>query len=260
MKKINILFILGLFISAFLLLPQLPEKLPMHWNVSGEIDSYWPKNQAVWFIPFMSIIMFILFQVLPSVDPKKNKYSLFKREWEIIQTGLIGFFTYLQFVILYISLNPAVQLLPLMFIGLGSLFVLMGNYLSKIRQNYFLGIKVPWTLASEDNWNKTHRFASWCFVIIGIVTIAESYFIWYTPVVVFGGIMMAAFLPIVYSFLIYKKQTDKMKFIYMILIMLFGTIFIIRLASSEDGWICEKGQWIKHGFPSAPKPLKRCQS
>ena len=180
-------------------------------------------------MPVMVVLFFVLFRIIPSLDPKKEKYRLFAREWEIIQTGFIGFFAYLHFIILYLSLHPEVPIMPLMFIGIGSLFILLGNYLSKIRQNYFIGIKVPWTLADEDNWNKTHRFASWCFVIAGIVTIAEAFFFWYAPVVILGGIFLASGLPIIYSFLLFKQSLHLMKYIYLALIVLASGMFFICL-------------------------------
>jgi uncharacterized membrane protein len=87
-----------------------------------------------------------------------------------------------------------------MFAGFGVLFVLLGNYLSKIRQNYFIGIKVPWTLNDPNNWNHTHRFASWCFVIVGLVILSEAIIHWLSSSTIFGFIMLAAFLPIGYSY------------------------------------------------------------
>lgn len=208
MKKFNLFLIFLIYVVSIFLYPRLPEQMPTHWNISGEIDSYMAKGIAIILFPSLSLFVFILFQVLPHLDPKKDKYRLFDKEWEIIQTGIIGFFSYLNVITLYVSLNPGTDILPLLFIGIGSLFVLIGNYLSKIRQNYFIGIKVPWTLSSEENWNKTHRFASWSFVIMGIVTIAEAYFLWFAPVVIFGGFFIAAGLPIVYSFLLFKKEKN----------------------------------------------------
>jgi uncharacterized membrane protein len=254
----NLILIVVTFISGFFLYPSLPGQMPMHWNVRGHIDGYMAKDTAIVFFPILMLFMFIAFRILPSFDPKKEKYKLFKHEWEIMQTGIIGFFTYLHFVTLYISLHPGTELMPLMFIGLGALFIVMGNYMSKIRQNYFIGIKVPWTLASEDNWNKTHRFASWCFVIAGLVTFVEAFFIWYAPIIIFGSILLATMLPIVYSFLLYKKSLHTMKFVYIALIIAVLAIAALRLISGEDDWICSNGQWVKHGMPSAPMPTYPC--
>jgi len=78
-------------------------------------------------------------------------------------------------------------------------------------QNYFVGIKLPWTLSSEENWQKTHRFAGWCFIIIGILTLAESFFLRSASAVIFSGIILAALLPTIYSFLIFKKKERSRK-------------------------------------------------
>lgn len=259
MKKINLFLIAISFLVSVLLFQRLPALIPMHWNIQGNVDNYMPKFPGAFFLPFLTLILFIGFLIIPNFDPKKEKYKLFKKEWDIIQTVLIGFFTYVQFITLYISLNPKNQFLPLMFIGLGTLFILLGNYLSKIRQNYFIGIKVPWTLTDEDNWNKTHRFASWCFVIAGILTLTQAVYLWYAPVIIFISIILASLLPIIYSFLLFKKQPQKMKYVYLFLVILGLLVFVIRFTSPEDDWICNNGNWVKHGQSSAPKPEAPCQ-
>jgi uncharacterized membrane protein len=259
MKKLNLILFIGTIIVSALLLPQLPQTIPMHWGFTGQPDSFYPKNIGVWMLPLLMIVMILLFHFLPSFDPNKKKYRLFKQEWDIIQTGLIGFFAYLQGITLYISLNPGTAMMPLMFLGLGTLFILLGNYLSKIRQNWFIGIKLPWTLASEDNWNKTHRYASWCFVIAGIVTLIEANFIWYAPIVIFGSILLATFLPMVYSFLLFRNSIDKMKYVYIALILIALLVGMMRLVSGEDDWICQDGGWVPHGVPSAPAPNGTCR-
>lgn len=259
MKKINGIIISLMFLASLFLLPVLPAQLPMHWNVRGEVDNFMPKGIAVWIFPGLTLILFFLFRLLPQLDPKKEKYKLFEREWQVLQTAFIVFVAYLQFVVFYLSLNPGRSILPLMFIGLGTLFIVIGNYLSKIRQNYFIGIKVPWTLASEDNWNKTHRFASWCFVAAGIVILAEAYFLAETPVLVLGSLFIAAGLPILYSFLLFKKSLYLMRFVYALFIGLVLAVFGLRLAAGEDNWICRQGQWVQHGHPNAAKPTTPCR-
>lgn len=258
-KIINFLIILSMVVAGYIFYPQLPNRLPIHWNIHGQVDNYAPKNQAVWMFPLITLAIYILFQFLPRLDPKKDKYKLFQKEWEIIQTAFIIFFGYMQFITFYVTLNKNVNMMPLMFIGLGSLFILLGNYLSKIRQNYFIGIKVPWTLSSEENWNKTHRYASWCFVIAGMLTLVEAYFLWFAPVIIFGSIMLASLLPIIYSYLLYKKSVHKMKLVYGILFILGFTLFFIRSISGEDAWICQNGEWIKHGNPARPVPTEQCK-
>jgi uncharacterized membrane protein len=256
---INAILLAIVFIGSLVALPYLPPNIPMHWNVLGQVDSVVPKESGIWFLPLLTVLMFICFRILPVFDPKKEKYKLFHREWEIMQTGFLLFFSYIQFMVVYLSLRPEVPMMPLMFIGLGALYILIGNYMSKIRQNYFIGIRVPWTLASEDNWNKTHRFASWCYVIAGLVTLVESYFIWYAPIVIFGSIILASFLPMVYSFLLFKKKASSMKYVYIAIACAIIFVGVLRLASGEDGWICSGGQWVAHGHPDSAMPTGSCR-
>lgn len=247
MNIFNLVLIGLMFFGNFYFYRNLPDKVPMHWNIRGEIDNYMSKTQAVWLFPVMTLVIWILFQILPLFDPKKEKYHLFKKEWQIIQMTLIGFFVYMNFIVYYISINPEVQMMPLFFIGMGILFILLGNYLSKIRQNYFIGFKIPWTLASEDNWNKTHRFASWCFVIAGILILLEAFFLWQPGFLVWSSIMLAGILPIVYSFLLYKKTTKELTHIYLIIIAFVVIFFTLFLSACV--WIgldlkdnCQKAQ------------------
>ncbi len=205
MKKINLMLVLASWISSWWAWPLLPEIVPIHWNIVGEADNWAVKDQAVWLWPLLVTGMWLSFQFLPKFDPKKEKYVLFNQEWEIIQASLIGFMMYMQIITFYVAIHPAVPMLPLLFTGLGTMFIVIGNYLSKIRQNYFIGFKLPWTLANEENWNKTHRFASWWFVVVGIVTLIEAYANWYAPVIIFSSILLAVVLPTLYSFLLYRK-------------------------------------------------------
>ncbi|MCL4367409.1 SdpI family protein [Patescibacteria group bacterium] len=258
MNKLN-LGLIGLMIAgAILLYPELPSILPVHWGINGQADGFLPKTYAVWLLPGLALLVFGLFKILPSLDPKRDKYAFFKREWQIMQIAIIAFFAYMEFVTFYLALNPTMQIQHFIFIGLGLLFILIGNFLAKVRQNYFIGVKLPWTLASEDNWNKTHRFAGWCFVVAGIITVIEGIVIWFAPGIIFASIILAALLPIIYSFLLFKNMVEKMKVVYLALgIIIFALIFI-RLVSGEDNWVCQNGQWVKHGNPSTQMPLSTC--
>lgn len=262
MKKLialQVLMIAAVIASAVYYYPLLPSHMPIHWNINGQVDNYAPKGTAVWMMPILTILLFAGFFIFPRLDPNKDKYKLFDTEWQIIRTGFVAFFAYMQFITIRASLLPGVNIMPLMFIGLGALFIMLGNYLSKIRQNYFIGIKVPWTLASEDNWNKTHRYASWTFVMAGLITLSEAYFLWFAPPVIFAGIMLAAFLPMAYSFLLFKKKGYLMKYVHIGLAVAIAAVFLVRLAGGEDDWRCQDGKWIPHGKPSSSKPASPCR-
>jgi len=114
---------------------------------------------AVLSIPLIVVAMIVLFRFLPKIDPKKANYEKFKNTWEIIQFVIIGFMAYVHFVSLFMILNPEYSINSFMLFGLGAMFVLMGNYMGKIKHNFFIGIKTPRTIADEDVWKKTHRLS-----------------------------------------------------------------------------------------------------
>ncbi|MBU0614136.1 SdpI family protein [Patescibacteria group bacterium] len=208
-SKILIFQILIIFIAlavGIYYLPSLPELMPSHWNASGEIDSYINKNLFIFLIPGIAIALTALFPILSKIDPKKDKYKQFKTAWMAIQTVIISFFVYLYLITIYLAFNPEVSMLKFMFWGLGVLFVVIGNYFGKIRQNYFVGIKTPWTLNNEDIWNKTHRLAGWLWVLTGIIIFIDGFFEVFPVAVMFGSVAINVFVPFLYSYLLYPKK------------------------------------------------------
>lgn len=146
----------------------------------------------------------ILFWFLPKFDPKREKYQQFADVWEIFQSSFVIFMLYVYAVSLYAAMAK-IDVGGLVMLGIGLLFVLLGNYMGKIRQNYFVGIKLPWTLSNEEVWNRTHRVGGWCFVLAGILMVLGAYL-----KIVMGWLFVVAMViclivPIVYSYIIYKK-------------------------------------------------------
>jgi uncharacterized membrane protein len=206
LKILNLILLLTAFVMPLMVYPKLPEMIPMHWNIKGEVDSYQAKQTAVWMLPGIVLLMWGLFQVLPKLDPKREKYKQFWPEWQTLQTLLLGLFVYLDGVTLYIALNPGKEMTPLMFAGMGIMFAVMGNLLPKIRQNFFVGIKLPWTLADEENWNKTHRLGGWCFVAVGIMFLVQAIKAIFVPELLFAVMLLTIIIPVGYSGWLYKQK------------------------------------------------------
>ena len=204
---IQICIVASMLIVGFLLWDSLPEMMPSHWNIEGEIDAYLEKSTWIWIFPGITLLLTLMFPFLSRIDPKKEKYSLFRRPWLILQMVFVGFFAYLYFVSLYLTLNPSVPITGFVFGGIGVMFVLIGNYLGKVRQNWFMGIRTPWTLDNEEVWNKTQRLGGWMFLIAGLVIFAEAFIQWQIAWVMGISIGIAAVVPIVYSYFLHRKLT-----------------------------------------------------
>lgn len=248
---------LSIVLSAYYL-PILPNQVPTHWNFRGEIDGYSPKLLGIFLLPFIQILLLLVFQFLPRIDPKKNNYQYFNREWHVIQISVIGFLSYIHFFILEAALNQNFNITKLILVGTGLLFVLLGVSLKNIRQNYFIGIRTPWTIASEHVWYKTHRFGSWCFVLGGLVIMIGSALSVRFSFLIFTTVLISAILPAIYSLFIFIKQEKLFHRLLALGVIITLVLLLIRLMSREDTWICQKGAWIQHGQPNTPAPTQPC--
>jgi len=200
-----VLFVL-LLGGSLIAWPYLPEMVPSHWNIQGEVDQYWPRVWSVFFAPGIYLAMWVLFSYIPKLDPRKEKYSLFVDSWNILQLVIMSFFVYLQGIIFAYVLLPGLDFTRMILIGMGVLFVLIGNYMGKIKQNYFIGVKTPWALDNVDNWNKTQRLGGWMFVIAGLVFLLEAFWQWQMLAVLIAQIIMMVFVPFIYSYYLFRTM------------------------------------------------------
>lgn len=186
----------------------LPDPFPTHFGVTGQPDSWGEKYWAAWLIPGMSLLLTLLFPVLAKIDPRYKNYEKFQGPWEVIQTAIIGFFAYLQAVIIYVTLNPEMQPMMgrFMFVGLGLMFIVLGNVMGKVRWNYFVGLKTPWALNDKEVWQKSQRFGGWAFVIAGLAFLFEAW--WYRYLGWFFGLTIGGvvIIPIIYSYLVSRNR------------------------------------------------------
>lgn len=260
-----------MYAAGALVYSKLPDVIPSHWNFQGQADSFQPKTYGTWLLPTLALIMAILFPFFRRIDPKSENYPKFEHVWEIIQLSIIGILAYIYAIQLYVSLNPELseQVGRFVVFGIGVLFVVLGNYMGKIRQNFFVGMRTPWTLSDPEIWSKSQRFAGWMFVVGGLLMMAEG-FLWPTKgASLFGVVLIVSLAPIAYSYMLYRKTVQPSKqdrkgmksFLGLVLFtMLVGAAVAaaVRLTSSEDTWICDNGQWVPHGIPSAPMPTTGC--
>ena len=158
-------------VASFYFYAHFPEKVPTHWNFSGEVDGWGTRWQGAFIIPIMLLGMYIMFLLLPLLDPKKERYAQFSKTYHVFKNILLIVMGVIYFVA---SLNGLGYNIPIQYVVpgiIGVLFVVMGNYMSKLKRNWFIGIRTPWTLSSEEVWNKTHRVGGYLFILAGIAMI-----------------------------------------------------------------------------------------
>lgn len=191
---------------GLILYPQLPEKIPTHWNIHGHIDGWSDKSFAVWFFPLLNFAIYLLMIFSPFIDPKKNNYIRFQPAYKFIRFTIHCFFSLIHLISLLYSMGVHLQIGIIVKILVSCLFILLGNNMGKVKHNFFVGIKTPWTLASEEVWSKTHRFAAPLWVIIGTIGIFLSFIqaTWANFLLFASYIFMCA-IPIIYSYFIFRR-------------------------------------------------------
>ncbi len=209
-----VIIIIQIIASLYLGL-SLPEdaKIPCHWNIKGEIDGYCDKWTGVLVFPAINLAILLLMIALPYISVRyKNARQRFEKVIPGLATIIIFFFAGIHIYMILLAkeiLNPSGNII---FYLIGLMFIMLGNLFPKIPSNFFAGIRTPWTLSSELVWRKTHRLGGIGFIIGGLIMILIPLF-WKNSqsalIIMFILVMIVCLYPVLYSFILYKKEEKK---------------------------------------------------
>lgn len=183
----------------------IPDIIPHHWDYKWIADAYWPKIYTMIWLPALCILMLGLFYLIPKIDPNKERYTEFQDYWEKIQITIISFMTYIYFVIIYVILNPKAWINFFIFLWIWILFMILGCNLGKIRKNYFVWIRTPWTLANEEVWNKTQKFGGKLFFVCWALTFIDAFLNIFLVRFFFFMMIIVILWSFIYSYLEFRK-------------------------------------------------------
>lgn len=172
---IPLFFLLLTAIAGYYFYYHFPAVVVTHWNWAGQPDGWGSGKTNAIVLPLVTLGMYILFLVLPYLDPKKERYVEFAKVYHVFKGILVSF---MAIIFIITSINnlgyfvPIGKVVPAM---VGLLFIVMGNYMGKLKKNWFIGVRTPWTLSSEEVWNKTHRFSGKIFILSGVLMIINGW-------------------------------------------------------------------------------------
>lgn len=204
------LLIAGMLLLAAATWSWAPDRIPVHWNVAGQVDRYGEKAEGLLAIPLLTVALYVLLLVLPRIDPGRANYPRFAGAYNVIRIGLVAVMAGVYGVVHLWIRGVPVDVSTVVPLLVGALFVVLGDLMGKIRPNWFVGIRTPWTLSSKSSWTKTHRLGGWVFIALGIGIIATGILrnAWWFGVVMGGAGVLLVWM-VVYSYLVWRDDPDK---------------------------------------------------
>ena len=210
-KELPIIAIVLLpFIYLAYIWNQLPEQVPLHWNLQGEIDRYGNKAELILIPLLLPLLVYVIFLIIPVIDPK-NKLGKMGKKLYTLKFYLTAFMSILALYIIYTAKAESLVNPNYLILLLGFLYAILGNYLKTIQPNYFIGIRTPWTLESESVWKKTHRLGGILFFVGGLIIILSSFI--FGPqvnLIVFISItVIISLYTVIYSYASFKNSESE---------------------------------------------------
>jgi len=193
--------LMPLILSA-ILYDRLPEQIPIHFDVAGEADNYASKAFGALVLPLLLALVNVFTQFVLNNDPKRDQGQPLRdmSKWVLPILSIL-----MIPITLFKALGYDIRIEKVIPVLVALLFLVIGNYLPKCKHNYTVGIKIPWTLANEENWNSTHRFAGWIWTIASILLLVSALTGWFVPVVSILSLTAMVAGPVIYSFLFYRR-------------------------------------------------------
>ncbi|HEY7113780.1 MAG TPA: SdpI family protein [Thermoanaerobaculia bacterium] len=204
LRILGFLLVLAGFAYAAAMSARLPDRIASHWDAAGRVNGTMPKPWGVFIVPLAMLFLWVLFLVLPRLSPRGFEMESFAAPWAFLTDAILAFMLFVEVLTLNAAETHA-NLSPRPIIAaVGLLFAVIGATFGRFSRNFFAGIRTPWTLASEEVWDRTHRLGSKVFVIVGLAVAAAAVLdvnFW----AIVALLLLGPLVPVVYSYVIYRR-------------------------------------------------------
>lgn len=195
------------FIYLFFIYESLPQTVPTHFNIEGQADGFSSKSSLWWMLLALNGIGYLLFLLIPFIDPKKLQEKQ-PKIYNRLRIGITLMLVGLSILIVYMTQGDALNGIFALAIFMSMLCVFLGNYLQAVKPNYFIGFRTPWTLNSEENWKKTHLISGRILFYGGIISVLFVFLLPanLAPVASVSVLVGGSIFGLIYSYLLFRKQ------------------------------------------------------
>ncbi len=199
--------IAALFAWSALLWPIAPDSLPVHFDLGGNADRMGSKLEGLFAVPTVALAVYLILRFLPRLDPARENYASFVGAYSILRLAVIIMLALVDLAILLPLVGVQVNQAAAIRLLVGGLLIVFGAMMGKIRPNWFVGIRTPWTLASKESWVRTHRVGGWVFIFAGLAFIVSLPLATMPAMIIsFGLLAVGLVWIVVYSYIVWQKD------------------------------------------------------
>ncbi len=209
-ESLHLLVVVGMFVGSALCWSSAPERVPVHWNASGEIDGWGGKLEGLFLLPAITLGLYFLLRFIPRLDPGQANYEQFKKPYSMIRFAATSVMVVIHAAVLAYVLGYQTDMGLIAGGLIGLMMIMIGNVMGKVRPNWFVGIRTPWTLSSKLAWSKTHRVGGWVFAVLGLMIMIAGLFrsTWAIPTAVIS-LLVSSFGLAFYSWHVWRNDPDR---------------------------------------------------
>ena len=209
-KWIPAILILAAVIATIAVYPRLPEQVPTHWSISGEVNGWSSRLFGAWMMPLIMAVVWLFMRAMPHIDPRKANYEKFSGMYDALVILILTFMLLMHVVILLSATGTVIRMNRVVMPAVGIFIAIMGVLLPRAHPNWFVGFRTPWTLTSDLSWERTHKVGGALFIALGVLIVASTFIaperaIW---VLVVAALGVVAFL-FIYSYQVWKQDPSK---------------------------------------------------
>jgi|SRR5882672_1460218 len=189
--------------------PRLPAQVATHWGIEGQADGWSSPLAAVLMVPLASVVVLAVMLAAPQIDPRRESWAVHGQTYWLVVNMVICFLLAVHLLVIGEGLGwglPVARLVPM---AVGALLVLIGNLMPRLHPNWFMGIRTPWTLSSDEIWRRTHRLGGILLVIAGFLTIVAGFVVGGIAIYfVLGAVAICLLVPVAYSWLLWRRMVS----------------------------------------------------
>lgn len=202
--------LVGMLVFAVVTFPSLPARIPTHWGMSGEPDGWMARWPGAFILPIIAFAAWGLLRVIPRIDPRGEHYEEFRETYWIFLNSLVVFVALLQVFSYGTALEWPIGMERGIFVAIGALFLMVGNVLPRLRSTWWIGIRTPWTLDSDEVWRSTHRLGGRTFMAGGLIILlgaaaAPADLRWK---IMLGALILAVGVPALHSYFSWRRSRE----------------------------------------------------